>query len=322
VHATTPLIKLSNPQLTLDALDMQWQVKQAEANLANLKVTLESARLDQTAKAAQVQSDLVMSKLKYERDAELNKQGLTPDLTMQLSKATSDELGHRYEIEKKRLEINDDSIAAQLAAQQVQVEKLRAAYQLKKEQVEALTILAGATGVLQQLPVEEGQRVTPGTILAKVAQPQKLKAELKIAETQAKDIQIGLPASIDTRNGIIPGHVIRIDPAVLNGTVTVDVKLEGALPDGARPDLSVDGTVEIERLNDVVYVGRPVFGQANSTVSLFKIDPATKEATRVQVKLGKSSVNTIEILDGLKVGDQVILSDMSAWDAHNRIRLN
>ncbi len=155
-----------------------------------------------------------------------------------------------------------------------------------------------------------------------MAQPQKLKAELKIAETQAKDIQIGLPASIDTRNGIIPGHVIRIDPAVLNGTVTVDVKLEGALPDGARPDLSVDGTVEIERLNDVVYVGRPVFGQANSTVSLFKIDPATKEATRVQVKLGKSSVNTIEILDGLKVGDQVILSDMSAWDAHNRIRLN
>lgn len=322
VTPDTLLIELSNPELSLAAVDMEWQVKQAEANLRDLQVRLESAKLDQKAKAAQVQSELTQAKLKFERDLELNKQGLTPDLTMQLSKATAEELSHRYEIEKKRLEINDDSIDAQIASQKVQVEKLRAAYVLKKQQVDALKIRAGTIGVLQQLPLEVGQRVTPGTILAKIAQPQKLKAELKIAETQAKDIQIGQVASVDTRNGIIPGHVMRIDPAVLNGTVTVDVKLEGPLPEGARPDLSVDGTVEIERLNDVVYVGRPVFGQANSTVGLFRLDPETKEASRVQVKLGRSSVNTIEIQDGLKVGDQVILSDMSAWDAHNRVRLN
>jgi HlyD family secretion protein len=206
--------------------------------------------------------------------------------------------------------------------QQATVEQLRAMWELKKSQVQALKVKAGVAGVLQQVPVDVGQRVTEGALLARVVQPEKLKAALKIPETQAKDVVIGQEASVDTRNGIIDGHVSRIDPAAENGTVTVDVKLEGALPPGARPDLSVDGTIEIEKLTDVLYVGRPTFGQPNSQVSLFRLDPDTKGATRVQVKLGRSSVNTIEILDGLRIGDQVILSDMSAYDAHDRIRLN
>ncbi len=207
-------------------------------------------------------------------------------------------------------------------ASKEQIEKLQAQYDLKKKQVDQLTVRAGTTGVLQELKVEVGQRVAAGTALARVAQPWKLKAELKIPETQAKDIRFGQIAQIDTRNGIIPGKVMRIDPAAVNGTVTVDVKLEGALPDGARPDLSVDGVIELERLADVVYVGRPVFGQPNSQITLFKLEEDGKGANRIPVKLGRTSVNTIEIVEGLRVGDQVVLSDMSAWDAQNRIRLN
>jgi HlyD family secretion protein len=322
VNKNSIIMELSNPELTLAMLDAEWQVKIAEATYADLKVKLETSQLEQRARTAQLESEYTRAKLQYDRDDKLSQEGLTSELTVQLSKASSEELKKRFEIEEKRLEISGDSIAAQLASQRVQIEKLKAAYQLKKEQVEGLKIRAGADGVLQEMTLQVGQRVTPGTILAKVAQPQKLKAELKIAETQAKDIVIGQLAVIDTRNGTVDGRVSRIDPAVVNGTVTVDVRLEGKLPDGARPDLSVDGTVEIERLNDVVFVGRPVFGQANSLVTLFRLDPATKEANRVQVKLGRSSVNTIEILEGLSVGDQVILSDMSAWDAHNRIKLN
>lgn len=247
---------------------------------------------------------------------------MKPDLDVKISVSKSQELDERYEIEQEKLTAMKQSVEAQLAAQKVLIEKLKAAWDLKKKQVEQLTIRAGTDGMLQEVPVEVGQRVPAGTILAKVAQQGKLKAELKISETQAKDIQLGQRAEIDTRNGIIPGHVSRIDPAVINGTVTVDVKLEGPLPEGARPDLSVDGTVILERLPNVVYVGRPVFGQANSVVTLFKIDPDGKGATRVQVKFGKSAVNTIEVLEGLKVGDRVILSDMSAWDAQNRIRLD
>jgi HlyD family secretion protein len=294
----------------------------AEAYDKDLKVRLESQQLDQRARTAQLESEYIQAKLKYERDQKLAKQGLTPDLNLLLSQASAEELAKRFELEQKRLAISGESIEAQLASQRVQIQKLQAAYELKKEQVEGLKIRAGTDGVLQEMTLQVGQRVTTGTILAKVAQPQKLKAELKIAETQAKDIQIGQVAVIDTRNGTVDGRVSRIDPAVVNGTVTVDVQLEGALPEGARPDLSVDGTVEIERLNDVVFVGRPVFGQANSLVTLFRLDPASKEALRVQVKLGRASVNTIEIIEGLMVGDQVVLSDMSAWDAHNRIRLN
>jgi HlyD family secretion protein len=322
VQPNTVLIELSNPELQLAATDYEWQVKSAEAAYTDLKVQLESKKLTQRANTAQVQSEYVQAQLKADRDEQLAKDGLTPDLNLRLSKATAEELKHRFEIEKKRLEISDESIQAQLAAQQVQIEKLRAAWELKKQQVAELKIRAGTQGVLQQMAVEVGQRVTPGTILAKVAQPWKLKAELKIPETQAKDIALGQVAEVDTRNGLIPGRVSRIDPAAVNGTVTVDIRLEGELPQGARPDLSVDGTIEIERLADVMYVGRPVFGQPNSTVTLFRLEPDGREALRVPVKFGRASVNSIEVVEGLKVGDTVLLSDMSAWDAHNRIRLN
>jgi HlyD family secretion protein len=327
VKPDTVILKLSNPELQLALSDAEWQVKAAEANLTDLRVKLEQTRLDQKSNAAKVQSEYVKAKLEADLEQKLGSNGLTSELKMKLTRATADELGNRYEIEKKRVEISGESMEAQMAAQQVQVAKLRAAWELKKDQVAQLYVRAGTVGVLQQLganpltPIEVGQRVTTGTILAKVVQPWKLKAELKIAETQAKDITIGQIASIDTRNGVVPGKVSRIGPAVQNGTVTVDVRLEGELPQGARPDLSVDGTVELERLNDVLYVGRPVIGQPNSMVGLFKLDPQTKEANRTTVRLGRSSVNTIEVLDGLKVGDQVILSDMSAWDAHNRIEL-
>jgi HlyD family secretion protein len=317
----TILIQLSNPELVLAANDAEWQVKAAEASYTDLRVRLESQKLEQQSVAARVHSDYVQAKLKADLEQKLGDEGLTSEINLQTTKAIADELANRSSIEKKKVDISGESIEAQLAAQRVQIEKLRAAWQLKKAQVEQLHVRAGADGVLQQLPVEVGQRLTPGTVLAKIAQPSKLKAELKIPETQAKDILLGQTVQIDTRNGVIPGKVSRIDPAVLNGTVTVDVRLEGELPSGARPDLSVDGSVEIERLSDVLYVGRPVLGQPNSTVTLFRVEADGTEAVRVPVKLGRTSVSTIEIVEGLKVGDRVILSDMSAMDGHNRIRL-
>jgi len=322
VREDTILLELSNPELELAAFDAEWQLKQADAAYTDLKVKLEQQRLDQQANTARVKAEFHQAKLTADRDAALVKLGLKSDLEYQLSKTKAEELVTRLKIEEERTAISGASVDAQLASQKVQIEKLRANYALKRTQVDDLKVRAGAEGVLQELPVEVGQQMTPGAVLAKVAQPWKLKAVLKIAETQAKDVQIGQVASIDTRNGVIPGKVARIDPAVQQGTVTVDVRLEGELPQGARPDLSVDGVVDIERMDDVVYVGRPVFGQPNSTVGLFRLDPSSNEATRVQVKLGKSSVNTIAVLDGLKVGDQVILSDMQTWDAHPRVRLN
>lgn len=321
VRPDSIIVELSNPEVELAAEDFRWQVKAAEANLADLRVKLETQRLEQRSRAAQVQADLVKAKLAADRDVELLRSGLTADITSRTSKATAEELVNRSEIENKRLEIMDDSIKAQIAAQEVQIQKLEASYVLKRKQVDQLKVRAGVAGMLQQISIEVGQRVTAGTQLAKVAQPEKLKAELKIPETQAKDVILGQTAEIDTRNGIIPGRVSRIDPAVINGTVTIDVRLVGALPAGARPDLSVDGTVELERLQNVMFVSRPVFGQPNSTISLFKVDPQTSEAHRVPVRVGRVSVNTIEILDGLRVGDQVILSDMSNWDSHDRVRL-
>jgi HlyD family secretion protein len=321
VRQDTILLVLSNPELDLAALDAEYQVKAAEAQYTDLRVQLESKRLNQQADVAKIQSEYHQAKLKADRDEALAKEGLLPDLNLKLSKTTAEELSKRNVIEQERLAINHDSVEAQLAVQRTNVDKLRALARLKRSQVGALRVRAGAEGVLQQLPVEVGQRVTAGTILAKVAEPHRLKAELKIPETQAKDVQLGQKAEIDTRNGIIAGRVSRIDPAAKEGTVTVDVKLEGALPLGARPDLSVDGTIEIERLADVVFMGRPAFGQPNTTVSVFKIDPDGKGAARVQVKLGRSSVNSIEVVEGLRPGDQVILSDMSAWDAHERIQL-
>jgi len=322
VTADTVVLELTNPELEQLALDAEWQLRAAQAQLNSLKAQLESQLLDQKAAAATVQSEYQQAKLNAEKDEELAKLGLGASLNVKLSKAKAEALTTRNSIEQQRLQVSSDSVKAQLDAQKARVEQLRALYELKRTQLDSLRVRAGAEGVLQELPVEVGQRVTAGTILAKVVQPTRLKAQLKIPETQAKDVQIGQVASIDTRNGIIPGSVMRVDPAVQNGTVTVDVKLEGALPKGARPDLSVDGTIEIERLRDVLYVGRPAFGQPNSTVGIFKLEAGGKEAARVQVKLGRSSVNTIEILSGLQVGDQVILSDMSAWDAFNRIRLN
>ncbi|HUA22145.1 MAG TPA: HlyD family efflux transporter periplasmic adaptor subunit [Bryobacteraceae bacterium] len=327
VHPEDVVMVLSNPQMDLDEADLEWQIKAAQANLENLRVTLETQQLAQKATTEQVKSDLDQAQLQADRDTQLTKLGLKSDLDTKLSVAKYQELKGRYALSKEQLDISDKSIQAQLDAQKVQIEKLQAAYKLKKEQVDQLTIRAGTDGTLTQLgatgmPLEVGMRVSPGTILAKIAQPHKLKATLKIPETQVKDVAIGQSASIDTRNGIIPGHVSRIDPAAVNGTVDVDVQLDGPLPPGARPDLSVDGTITIEKLSDVVYVGRPVIGQAGAKISLFKVDADGKEAQRVNVSLGRASVNNIEIVSGLNVGDQVILSDMSAQDAYNRIRLN
>jgi HlyD family secretion protein len=321
VSADTVLLVLSNPQLELEKVNAEWDWKAAESAYVDLKVKLENQQLAQEAEAARIRSDHSQATLRAEADENLNKLGLIPDLTLKLDKVTAQELGNRLDIEKRRLEANKDSIRAQLEVQRVKVEQLKAVYELKKSQFDQLKVRAGVSGVLQLLPVEVGQRVTPGTNLARVADPAKLKAELKIPETQAKDIQIGQSASVDTRNGIIPARVIRVDPSVISGTRTVDVALLGDLPKGAVPDLSVDGTIELERLTDVINVGRPVQGQAESLITLFKLDPETGEANRVQVKLGRSSVNAIEVREGLKPGDQVILSDMSAQDGFNRIRL-
>jgi HlyD family secretion protein len=324
VKADSVILTMSNLELQTALLDAGFTVKAAEAAYTDLRVTLEKQGLDLKSTAAQVSADYHSAQLKADRDDALVKEGLVAQVDAKISEVTAQELSTRNGIEEKRLSINQESVEAQLAAQKVKVDQLRAEYKLKQDQVEALSVRAGTEGVLQALPipVEEGQKVMAGTALAKIAQPRKLKAELKIAETQAKDVTFGQPASIDTRNGVVKGKVSRIDPAVLNGTVTVDVKLEGPLPDGARPDLSVDGTIELEHLDDVVYMGRPVFGQAESTVSLFKIEPDGRYADRIQVKLGRASVNTIEIRSGLNVGDRVILSDMSAYDSDERIRLN
>jgi HlyD family secretion protein len=321
VKADTVIMELTNPEQEQATLDADWQLKAAEAQYKSLKAQLESQLLDQKAAAATVQSDYTEANLNADKDAELAKLGLGAELNAKITRAKAEALATRDDIEKQRLAVSAASVKAQLDAQQARVEQLRALYELKKAQLDSLRVRAGADGVLQELEVEVGQRVTEGTILAKVVQPTKLKAQLKIPETQAKDVQIGQSASVDTRNGLIAGHVMRVDPAVQNGTVTVDVKLDGPLPKGARPDLSVEGTIELENLADVVYVGRPAFGQPNSTVGIFKLDEDGKGASRVQVKLGRASVNSVEILGGLEPGDKVILSDMSAWDAFNRIRL-
>lgn len=322
VKPDTILLELSSPELQTALIDYEWQVKKEEAGYIDLKVQLENRRLDQEAALASVRASYNQAKLTADRDKSLYDAGLTVEIRMKISQNIAEDLLNRYEIDKRRLDAGAEGIKAQLAAQQTRIEQLRAMYQLKKSQVDALKVRAGAEGVLKEVAVEVGQRVAAGTTLAKVVQPWKLKAELKIAETQMKDVAIGQPVTIDTRNGIIAGKVSRIDPAALNGTVTVDAVLLEALPKGARPDLSVEGTIEVERLTNVLYVGRPVFGQEKSMVSLFKVDADGKGATKVQVKLGRSSVSTIEILDGLKVGDQVILSDMSAWDNYDRISLN
>jgi HlyD family secretion protein len=321
VKPDTILLVMSNPDVRQRATDAELQVKQAEADLKNLQATLQNDLLNQQVAQAAIESDYNKAKLDYEANRELAKDGLIADLIVKKSLVTVQELASRNEMEKKKVESNAKSAEARIGAQEARVEQLRVAYVLRQKQVDELNVRAGVAGVVQQVPVEAGQRVAPGTILAKVAEPGRLKAEVQISETQVKDVVPGQMASIDMRSGIIPGVVIRLDPAAVNGTVKVDVQLNGEYPKGTRPDLSVDGTIDIERLTNVLYVGRPAYGQADSTVGVFKLMP-NGEATRVQVKLGRSSVNQIEIVDGLKEGDQVILSDMSAWDSYDRVRLN
>jgi HlyD family secretion protein len=321
VKADSIIVELSDPQLQRDALDAEYQLKGAEADYENLKVQLSSDLLNQRAAAAAVRSDYEQAKLQHEVDDQLQKQGLGADVTAKLSKVRAEQLAIRSRLEDERTKNTEETAKTRLAAQQARVEQQKALYNLRRSQLEALHVRAGINGVLQLVPVEVGQRVTPGTNIARVADPKKLKAEIKIAETQAKDVAIGQKATIDTRNGVVAGRVSRIDPSVQNGTVTVDVAIDGPLPQGARPDLSVDGTVELENLKDVLYVGRPVHGQADTTIGLFKIVNDGSEAMRVNVKLGRSSVTTIEVLQGLQVGDKVILSDMSAVDNFDRIRL-
>jgi len=315
------IMELSDPTLQREALDAEFQLKGAEAEYANLKVQVDSDLMNQKANEAAVRSDFEQAHLQHEVDEKLFKEGIGSDHVRNLSRVKEEQLAIRLKLETERTAVAADSAKARLAAQQAKIDEQKALYQLKRSQVDALHVRAGIHGVLQLVPVDVGQHVTPGTNLARVADPKKLKAEIKIAETQAKDVTPGQIAAIDTRNGVVNGHVSRIDPSVVNGTVTVDVTIDGPLPLGARPDLSVDGTVTLENLKDVLFVGRPVHGQPDSTIGIFKIIDDGSEAVRVNVKLGRSSVNTIEIVQGLKVGDKVILSDMSAWDNFDRIRL-
>jgi HlyD family secretion protein len=321
VSADTVLVELSNPEVRLAADDAEAALEEAESALTSLEVQLQSELLTQRAMAATVAAEARQAALQSEADAEMAAEGLIADLKFQLSKVHAEDSAQRAAIERERLEILDRSIEAQLDAQRSRVARLRATAALRRLQVEQLQVRAGTGGVLQQLPVEVGQRVTPGTNLARVAEPGRLKARIRIAETQARDVQPGQTATIDTRNGVIDGVVTRVDPAVLNGTVTVDVALEGPLPRGARPDLSVDGVIELERLEDVLHVGRPAFGQEQSTVGLFRLSGDGRTCVRIRVQLGRSSVTAVEVLDGLSEGDEVVLSDMSAWDEFDRIRL-
>jgi HlyD family secretion protein len=321
VKADSVILELSNPTLEQQLQDAELKLAAAEAGLANLKVQLQNDLLAARATAANIDGDYNKARMNAEMKDALYKEKLVSELEMRQAKVDAEQLSVRTEIAKEQLASKADSMRAQLAVQQSAVDQARALLALTRQQKDELKVRAGLDGMLQLVPVEVGQQVAPGTNLARVANPQRLKAEIKIAETQAKDIQLGQKAEVDTRNGIVEGRVARIDPSVINGTRTVDVTLMGDLPKGAVPDLSVDGTIELERLNDVIYMGRPAFGQDQSVVGLFKIGSDGVNAERVQVKLGKSSVNTIEVLSGLKVGDQVILSDMSAYDAYDRIRL-
>jgi HlyD family secretion protein len=322
VKPDSVILELSNPELLTLAQDADSQARAADARYTELKVRLQSQLLDQKAVAARIAAESRQARLRADADTELHKNGLIADITLKLSQSAADELEHREKMEEQRLAIAGEAIEAQLKVQQADVEQRRAQAALRRSQVDALHLRSGIDGVLQQVPVEVGQRVSAGTNLARVARPEKLKAEIRIPETLARDVVPGQKAVVDTRNGFIEGRVIRVDPAVQNGTVTVDIGLVGELPRGARPDLTVDGTIELERLSDALHVGRPAMGQPQSTVGLFRVVKGTTEALRVRVKLGSASVSTIQILEGLDVGDEVILSDTSAWDSADRIRLN
>jgi HlyD family secretion protein len=322
VTEDTVLVDLRNTDMEQQEMDARLNVQQAESDLANTKAQLESQRLNQKADLAGLEANFKRAKDKNDHDEILFKQGLMLELDYKLSKSQADEAATRFGIEQERGKSLADSLAAQMAAKETSVTQLKAMLQLRRDQLVALKVRAGVAGTLQQVLVQAGQQLGAGTDLAIVVQPRKLKAELKVPETQAKDVQIGQTASVDTRNGLIAGKVSRIDPSVRDGSVVVDVRLEGALPQGARPDLSVDGTIQIEKLDNVVYVGKPTNAAENGATELFRLNPDGKEAVRVKVKLGRSSVNVIEVLEGLQVGDQVILSDMAKYDGYDRVRLN
>ena len=321
VKANTILLEMSNPQTEQAAVDAQLQYKAAEAEYQSLRMKLESDLMNQKAGAATVHADHAQAQRQSDTDQALYQLGVISGLAYKTSKDKADELTTRNDLENQRLIANQRAIESQMAQQQAKVDEMRTLARLKQEQLDALKVRAGIDGVLVDLPLQVGQHVLPGAMLAKVVEPDHLMATLKVAETQARDVQIGEPASIDTHNGVAAGTVMRVDPAVQNGTVIVDVKLTGDLPKGARPDLSVDGTIDLERMDNVLYVGRPAFGQENSTISLFKLDPDGQGALRVPVKVGRASVNSIQVIEGLREGDTVILSDMSRWDKTDRVRL-
>jgi HlyD family secretion protein len=322
VQPDSVIMVLSNPDVTQAALDTESQLKAGEAEYANLKVTVQQSVLQSESEAANAKATYEVARLQAKVDDQLFKDGLVSELDLQLKKVTAEQDDTVNDIAQKRYAFTQDSVAPQLAVKQAEVDRLRDQARLKQAEADALNVRSGMSGILQVVPVEVGAQVTPGTNLARVADPSRLKAEIQIAETQAKDVQIGQSAEIDTRNGIAKGTVSRVDPSVQNGTVKVDVALPTELPQGARPDLSVDGVIELEHLDDVVFVERPAFGQEHSTAGIFVLDPDGGYANRTQVQLGRSSVNTIEIVKGLQPGDRVILSDMSQWDSHDRIKLN
>jgi HlyD family secretion protein len=321
VKPDTIILELSEPTVQQALSDAEQQLRGAEADYASLQARLDSDRLNQRSAAAAVSADYKTAQMQKQMDDQLAKDGLVSSIQQQTSTVRAESLAERNRIAQENLKVAENSFKAQLMAQQARVDQLKSTVALRQQQVDQLKVRAGMNGVLEQVSVNVGQQVSPGTNLARVADPTRLKAELRIAETQARDLAIGQKAEVDTRNGIIPGKVIRIDPAAQQGTVTVDVELIGELPRGARPDLSVDGTIELERLTNVLFVGRPAFGQEQSTVSLYKFNPATGEANRIPVQLGRQAVNTIEVINGLSEGDQVILSDMSAFDQFDRVRL-
>ena len=322
VKPDTILLELADPQSTQQALDAELSLKSARADLRNVQVKVQSDLMAQKSAAATVNADYNQAQRQAKTDKSLYSLGVISGLAYNSSQGKADELTTRNKLEEQTVDINEKAIESQLAVQQAKVDQAQAIYDLKKQQLDALRVRAGIAGELTSMPLAVGQHVTLGTMLAEVEQPNQFKAQLKIAETQARDIQLGQPASIDTHNGVADGIVTRIDPAVVNGTVTVDVKLVGKVPDGARKDLSVDGTIDLERLKDVLYVGRPAFGNEESTITLFRLDQDGKGAVRVPVKVGRASVNAIQVLQGLHEGDTVILSDMSRYDTTDRIRLD
>jgi HlyD family secretion protein len=321
VRADTVIVELSNPQMEQQAIDADYQLKAAQADEENLRVRLESDNMTQQSAVTSINAEYSQARLQLDADEALAKQGLVADLSLKISRSKVQDLANRLKVEQQRLAISARATKAQLNAQEAHLQQLRALAKLKKDQVVALKVRAGTNGVLQQVSVQVGQQVTPGFNIARVADPASLKAELKIPETQIKDVKLGQRVDVDTRNGVIQGRVSRIDPAAREGTFTVDAELTGPLPQSARPDLSVDGTIELERLENVLYVGRPAFGERQQTVGMFRLSPDGQEATRTQVALGRSSVSTIEVLSGLQEGDRVIISDTSAMDNYTVIRV-